>query len=207
MVPGVEEAGADGLHLDLMDGCFVPNLTFGPMVVEALRPHTKLTFDAHLMVRSAQDYFPLLAPHCSLVSVHPETDPHLHRTLSALRDRGLEAGVALNPSTPPSVLDYVLELVDSVLIMTVNPGFGGQKFLPAMLPKIREARRKLDATGRRVPIVVDGGIDVSTAPLCVEAGATVLVAGTSVFRHQGGIAAGIRTLREAAGSSVSGLEA
>lgn len=194
-VQEVERAGADWLHLDLMDGHFVPNLSFGPLVVEALRPATGLPFEAHLMVVRPQDYFEALAPHCRRISVHPENDPHLHRTLGALRDLGVEASAALNPSTPPQCLDYVLDLLDAVLVMSVNPGFGGQRFLPAMLPKIEALRRKLDATGREIPIAVDGGIDAETARLCAQAGATLMVAGTSVFRHPGGLAEGVRAIR------------
>lgn len=195
-VKEVETAGADALHLDMMDGCFVPNLSFGPMVAEALRPYTLLPFHAHLMVACPDQYLKALAETCQQIAVHAEAGPHLHRTLSAIRDLGLRTCLVLNPATPLEWMDYLLPLLDSVLLMTVNPGFGGQSFLYEVLPKIRSATEKLRKADHPIELEVDGGVNVETGRLCKDAGATLLVAGTAVFQHPGGIQEGIRLLKE-----------
>jgi ribulose-phosphate 3-epimerase len=195
-IRSIEAAGADWVHIDIMDGHFVPNLTFGPPIVSMIRPITKLFFDVHLMVEAPQLLFPALAAAgADRITVHPEACVHLHRTLSEIRDLGMKAGVALNPHTPLSVLEYILDEIDLVLIMTINPGFGGQSFLPAMLPKLRQLREMLERHGRKdIIIQVDGGINAQTAALVKEAGANSLVAGTYVFSHEDRAAA-ITSLR------------
>ena len=179
----VEASGADWLHVDVMDGHFVPNITLGPLVVKALRPHTKLPMDVHLMIEQPARYVEAFAEAgADLISVHAEADPHLYRTLDLIRKLGKKPGVVLNPSTPAEFVAPVLDLVDYVLVMTVNPGFGGQQFLHPMLDKIRRMRSLLDERGlSHVEIEVDGGINRETARLVAEAGATVLVAGNAVF--------------------------
>jgi ribulose-phosphate 3-epimerase len=179
----VEAAGADWLHLDVMDGHFVPNISFGPIVLAALRPATKLPFDVHLMIEPADPYLRDFAEAgADHLIVHAEAGPHLHRSLQLIKSLGKRAGVALNPATDAGAAAWVLDIVDIVLVMTVNPGFGGQSFLHSQLPKIATLRRMIDEAGRPIALTVDGGVASGTAALCLEAGADTLVAGTSVFR-------------------------
>ncbi len=181
-VRALEGAGADYVHVDVMDGHFVPNLTIGPVVVKALRPHSKLPFDVHLMIAPADPYVRGFAEAgADIITVHPEAGPHLHRTVQLIKSLGKKAGVALNPATPVDAIDFVLDTLDLVLVMSVNPGFGGQEFLASQLDKIRALRRRIDTLGRAVDLEVDGGINPETAKAAVAAGADVLVAGTATF--------------------------
>src|SRR6185295_16890939 len=181
-VQAVSEAGADLIHVDVMDGHFVPNITIGPLVVKAVRPFSKKPFDCHLMIAPADPYVAAFADAgADIISVHPEAGPHPHRTLQLIRSLGKKAGYVLNPGTPVEFLDPVMDLLDLILIMTVNPGFGGQKFLASQLPKIKAARARIAACGRDVMLEVDGGITPETAKLAIAAGADVLVAGSAVF--------------------------
>lgn len=178
----MERAGADWLHLDIMDGHFVPNITFGPLVVKALRRHTSLPLDAHLMIAPADPYIAAFAEAgADHISVHPESGPHLHRTLQLIRSLGKKAGVVLNPATPVDTVAHVLDLVDIIMVMTVNPGFGGQAFIASQLNKIATLRRMIDETGRDIILQIDGGITATTAPKVLEMGATCLIAGTAVY--------------------------
>ncbi|MBK1659530.1 ribulose-phosphate 3-epimerase [Paracraurococcus ruber] len=178
----VAAAGADWLHLDIMDGHFVPNISFGPVVVKALRRQAAIPFDVHLMIAPADPYLQAFAEAgADLISVHPEAGPHLHRTLQTIRGLGKKSGVVLNPATPVSAVENVLDLCDLILVMSVNPGFGGQSFLASQLGKIAILRQMIDASGRDIALQVDGGVTEETAPRCIQAGADVLVAGTAVF--------------------------
>ncbi|MCS7199235.1 MAG: ribulose-phosphate 3-epimerase [Caldimicrobium sp.] len=181
-VQAVETAGADLLHLDVMDGVYVPNITFGPLVISALRPHTKLPFDVHLMIVQPERYIGHFAQAgADWICIHAEATPHLHRGVSAIKELGKKAGVSLNPHTPLEVLDYILEELDFVLIMSVNPGFGGQRFISQTLRKIERLKRTLVQRSLPVLVEVDGGINEETAAQVISAGADILVAGTAVF--------------------------
>jgi len=196
-VRAIDEAGADWIHIDVMDGHFVPNLTIGPGVVKALRPHTGKPFDVHLMIAPVDPFLESFAEAgADIITVHPEAGPHLHRTVQRVKALGKKAGVSLNPATPAKALDYVLGEIDLVLVMSVNPGFGGQKFIGSQLKKIEAVANRIAKEGLDVTLEVDGGIDADTARQAVDAGATALVAGTAAFR--GGpdhYAANIRALR------------
>lgn len=198
-VKDAEAAGADMIHVDVMDGQFVPPITIGADVVAALRPLSKLTFDVHLMVQAPENHIEAFAKAgADIITCHPEASTHIHRTLQQVRALGCKAGLVLNPATPVSATEHLLDLADLVLVMSVNPGYGGQSFILSQLEKLKTLRTLIDHSGFDIQLEVDGGINEKTAPLAIAAGADILVAGTAVFKNKKGIAHAIKTLRSAA---------
>ncbi|MDE0878120.1 MAG: ribulose-phosphate 3-epimerase [Sphingomonas bacterium] len=196
-VRAIDAAGADWIHVDVMDGHFVPNISFGPAVMKSVRGMTTKPFDVHLMIAPVDPYLDAFAEAgADCITIHYEAGPHIHRSLQHIKSLGVRAGVVLCPGTPAKMLDYLIDIVDLVLVMSVNPGFGGQKFIDSQLKKISAIRSMIDKSGRAIDLEVDGGVDADTAPRCIEAGADALVAGTAVFRGgQDAYAANIAALR------------
>lgn len=195
-VSSITKAGADYIHIDVMDGHFVPNLTIGPVVIKSIKPFSKRPFDVHLMIEPVDEYIEsYVKAGADIVTVHAEATTHLDRTLQLIKSFGVKAGVSLVPSTPASALEYVMDKLDLILVMSVNPGFGGQAFIPSQLDKIRKLRAMIDQTGRAIDLEVDGGINAQTAKQVIEAGANVLVAGSAVFTGDGNYAQNITQLR------------
>ncbi|MBX9972355.1 ribulose-phosphate 3-epimerase [Cytobacillus firmus] len=184
-IKDVERGGADYIHVDVMDGHFVPNITIGPLIVDAIRPVTKLPLDVHLMIENPDNYIEAFAnAGADYITVHAEACKHLHRTIHFIKSFGVKAGVVLNPATPVNMIEHVIDDIDMVLLMSVNPGFGGQKFIHAVLPKIEAVKKMADAKGLNIEIEVDGGVNEETAQLCIEAGANVLVAGSAIYNQK-----------------------
>ncbi|WP_066318401.1 ribulose-phosphate 3-epimerase [Bacillus sp. FJAT-29814] len=184
-ITAVETGGADYIHVDVMDGHFVPNITIGPLIVEAIRPVTKLPLDVHLMIENPDQYIEAFAKAgADYITVHVEACRHLHRTIQNIKSFGVKAGVVLNPATPVNSIQHIVKDIDMVLLMSVNPGFGGQKFIPEVLPKIKEVKELAEEKGVSLEIEIDGGVNPETAKLCIEAGATVLVAGSAIYNQQ-----------------------
>jgi ribulose-phosphate 3-epimerase len=203
-VSALEAAGADRIQWDVMDGRFVPNLTFGPDVIAACRPHASIMFEAHLMVVEPDELMSkYVEAGCELVIVHAEACPHLHRSLNAIREAGAKSGVALNPHTPLDMVRHVLDLTDLLLVMTVNPGFGGQAYIDTMEPKIADAAAMIQASGHQIDLEVDGGISPDTVGGAAAAGARVLVAGSALYKHEGGLKDAVATLRARAEEAIS----
>jgi ribulose-phosphate 3-epimerase len=184
-IKDVEKGGADYIHVDVMDGHFVPNITIGPLIVEAIRPVTKLPLDVHLMIENPDQYIEVFAKAgADFITVHVEACRHLHRTIQLIKSFGVKAGVVLNPATPVATIQHVIADIDMVLLMSVNPGFGGQAFISEVIPKIKQVKKMIEEKGLNIEIEIDGGVNEQTAKLCIEAGATVLVAGSAIYNHR-----------------------